>query len=91
MNKAELVTAMAKDSGLTRKESEIALNSFMKIVGDALAEGEKVQLVGFGCFTNTQRAEKAGRNPMTQEPLTIPPVKIAKFKTGKDLKDKLNK
>ena len=66
MNKAQLVSAMAMESGLTKKESEIALNSFMKVVADELKKGEKVQLVGFGSFDNVQRAEKAGRNPRTQ-------------------------
>lgn len=90
MNKAELIAKMANDSGLTKRECEAALNSFMRVVGDALVDGEKVQLVGFGNFTSVQRAQKAGRNPVTQEPLVIPSIKNVKFKVGKDLKDRLN-
>ena len=90
MNKAQLVSAMAMESGLTKKESEIALNSFMKVVADELKKGEKVQLVGFGSFDNVQRAEKAGRNPRTQEPLVIQATKVVKFKAGKDLKKFIN-
>ena len=90
MNKAQLVSAMAEYSGLTKKESEIALNSFMHVVEDELKQGHKVQLVGFGSFDVVQRKEKAGRNPRTQEPLTIKATKTAKFKPGKDLKEKLN-
>lgn len=90
MNKAQLVSAMAADSGLTKKESEIALNSFMKVVSEELKNGGKVQLVGFGCYDVVQRAEKAGRNPRTQEPLTIEATKAVKFKAGKDLKKLIN-
>ena len=91
MNKAELVAAMAYDSGLSKKECEIALNSFMHSVEDAIIRGEKVQLVGFGCFEGVQRAQKAGRNPITQEPLIIPSIKNVKFKVGKNFKKNLNK
>lgn len=91
MNKAGIVSAMANDSGLTKRECEIALNSFMRVVEDALADEEKVQLVGFGSFTNVRRAQKAGRNPITQEPLVIPSINNVKFKAGKDLKARLNK
>jgi DNA-binding protein HU-beta len=90
MNKAQLVSAMANESGLTKKEAEIALNSFMAVVSEELKKGEKVQLVGFGCFENVQRAEKAGRNPRTQEPLVIKATKNVKFKAGKDLKTMIN-
>ncbi len=90
MNKAELVDAMAKASGLTKKDSEAALNAFMKAVEDALKAGEKVVLVGFGTFEVRARAEKKGRNPRTKEEILIPATNAPVFKAGKGFKDIVN-
>ena len=91
MNKAELVSKMAEKSGLTKKEAEAALNSFMESVEDALVEGEKVQLVGFGTFETRARAARQGRNPRDPEKIiNIPASKAPVFKAGKGLKDKVN-
>ena len=72
MNKAELITSMAEKSGLTKKDAEAALKSFIDSVQDALVSGEKVQLVGFGTFESRERAARTGRNPRTKEEITIP-------------------
>lgn len=91
MNKAELVLRIANESKLTKKDAELALNSFMKVVQDALVEGEKVQLVGFGTFETRERAARTGRNPRNpEESIEIPASKAPVFKAGKGLKDKVN-
>lgn len=90
MNKADLVTSMANKSGLTKKDAEKALKSFIESIEEALTSGDKVQLVGFGTFEVKERAEKTGRNPRTGEPLHIPASKVPAFKAGKELKEKVN-
>ena len=91
MNKAELVTKIAEKSGLTKKESEQALNAFMNSVEEALVSGDKVQLVGFGTFETRERAARQGRNPRNpEEVIDIPASKAPVFKAGKGLKDTIN-
>ncbi|MDI9482512.1 MAG: HU family DNA-binding protein [Bacillota bacterium] len=90
MNKTELVSAIAAKSGLSKKNSEAALNAMIASVEDALVAGEKVVLVGFGTFEVKQRAERKGRNPQTKEEIIIPASKAPVFKAGKGLKDKIN-
>ena len=90
MNKTELVSAIAAKSGLSKKNSEAALNAMIASVEDALVAGEKVVLVGFGTFEVKQRAERKGRNPQTKEEIIIPASKAPDFKAGKGLKDKIN-
>ncbi len=91
MNKAELVTKMAEKSGMTKKDTELALNSFMASVEEALVAGEKVQLVGFGTFETRERAAREGRNPRDPEKkIKIPASKAPVFKAGKGLKEKVN-
>lgn len=92
MNKAELVAKMAEYSGLTKKDAESGLNAFMKSVEEALVEGDKVQLVGFGTFETRERAARQGRNPRNPEQvIEIPASKAPVFKAGKGLKDTVNK
>jgi DNA-binding protein HU-beta len=90
MNKTELINAIAAKSGLSKKNSEIALNAMVSSVEDALVAGEKVVLVGFGTFEVKQRAARKGRNPQTKEVIDIPASKAPVFKPGKGLKDKIN-
>ena len=90
MNKTELIAAMAEKSGLTKKDSEAALAAFLASVEEALKDGDKVQLVGFGTFEVKSRAERTGINPQTKEPVTIAASKAPAFKAGKALKDALN-
>lgn len=87
MNKADLVTKMAEKSELSKKDAEKALNSFVASVEEALSNGEKVQLVGFGSFEIRQRAARKGINPQTKKEITIPATKVPVFKVGKALKD----
>ena len=93
MNKAELVSKMAEKSELelTKKQIEDALNAFMGSVEEALVNGEKVQLVGFGTFETRERAAREGRNPRTKEVISIPASVVPVFKAGKEFKEKVNK
>lgn len=91
MNKSELVDAIAQDTGLSKKDSEAALKSFVENVSNALVKGDSVQLIGFGTFSVSERAARSGRNPLTRETITIAASKNAKFKAGKALKDRINK
>ena len=91
MNKAELVTRMSEKSELTKKQAEVALNAFMQSVEEALVEGDKVQLVGFGTFETRERAAREGRNPRTKEIIKIPASTVPVFKAGKEFKEKVNK
>lgn len=86
MNKTELVSAMAERLGASKKHSEEALTVALDLITEALAEGEKVQLVGFGSFEVRERAPRIGRNPRTKEEVTIPASKAVQFKSGKVLK-----
>jgi len=92
MNKAELVTNIAEKSGLTKKDAESALNAFMEAVQEALAKGEKVQLVGFGTFEVRDRKAREGRNPRNpEEVIQIPASKAPVFRAGKAFKEAVNK
>ncbi len=90
MNKTELVEAMAKKSGLTKKDAEAALNAFTEVVGDELKKDGKIQLVGFGTFEVAKRAARTGHNPATGEKIKIKASKSPKFKAGQALKDTVN-
>ena len=90
MNKSNLIAKMAEKSGLNRKQAEAALEAFLGSVTEALKEGDKVQIVGFGTFSVAKRAATEGRNPRTGATIKIPASKQPKFKAGKALKDALN-
>ena len=83
MNKVELVDAIAKDTGLSKKDSEAAVKSFVENVSKALSKGDSVQLIGFGTFDVGKRAARTGRNPKTGEEIKIAACKNVKFKVGK--------
>ena len=91
MNKAELVIAIAEKTQMTKKDSEAALVAALEAITDALSEGERVQLVGFGSFEVKARAERLGRNPQTGEAVATPASKSPVFKAAKSLKDAVNK
>lgn len=92
MNKSELLAKMAEKSNLTKVESERALNAFIETVTEALTEGEKVQLVGFGTFESRARKAREGRNPRDPEQvIQIPASNAPVFKAGKSLKEAVNK
>lgn len=87
MNKVELIGAVTSKSEISKKDVEKVINAFTNVVADALVDGDKVQLVGFGTFEVVERAERQGRNPATGEAITIAASKSPKFKAGKALKD----
>lgn len=85
MNKAELISAMAEEAGLSKADSKKALDAFIATVEKALKAGDKISLVGFGTFAVSERAERNGINPATKQTIKIPAKKVAKFKAGADL------
>ncbi|MGD9504523.1 MAG: HU family DNA-binding protein [Syntrophobacteraceae bacterium] len=89
MTKADLVAKMADEAGINKATAERALNSFVNAVTDALANGEKITLVGFGTFSLVERAQREGRNPRTGEAITIQASKVVKFKAGSKLKESI--
>ncbi|MDY4696315.1 HU family DNA-binding protein [Selenomonas montiformis] len=91
MNKTELVAGVAEKAGLTKKDAEKAVNALFDCVQQALAGGEKVQLIGFGTFEVKKRAARKGRNPRTGQDIEIPASSSPSFKAGKALKDAVNK
>jgi len=90
MNKSDLIAAISQKSGLTRQVSEKVLASFVNTISETLANGEDVQVMGFGGFAVTERPARTGRNPRTGDEIKIPAAKTPKFKPGKALKDALN-
>lgn len=91
MNKNELITAVSAKAELSKKDAEKAVNAVFAVVSEALAQDDKIQVVGFGTFETRQRAAKEGRNPKTGETITIPAAKVPAFKAGKGLKDAIAK
>lgn len=91
MNKSELVAAMAEKANVSKKAAEESLNAMLDAVKDAMAKGDKVQLVGFGSFEVRTRAARKGKNPQTGAEMKIPACKAPVFKAGKALKDVVNK
>lgn len=87
MNKAELIEAMAANSGLTKADAQRALESFTSTIGKALKKGDTVSLIGFGTFSVKKRAARTGRNPATGETIKIKASKTPSFKAGKGFKD----
>ena len=87
MNKATLIAKIAEQTDLNRKQAENALNAFIDVVTEALKEGDKVQMMGFGTFEVKERAARTGRKPSTGETIEIPAKKIPGFKAGKGLKE----
>lgn len=91
MNKAELIAAVAGKTGLSKKDSEKAVNATFQAIEETIETGEKVQLVGFGVFDVKSREARVGRNPKTKEEIKIPASRVPVFKAGKALKDAVDK
>ena len=91
MNKADLVAKVAEKSGVTKKDAEKAVAGIFAAVQEALAAGDKVQVLGFGTFEVKERAARIGRNPKTKESIEIPASVVPVFKAGKALKDSISK
>ena len=91
MNKTDLVEVVALKTELSKKDSEKAVKAVFEAIEEALAAGDKVQLIGFGTYSVKTRGAREGRNPKTGEKMTIAASKTPAFTAGKALKDAINK
>ena len=91
MNKSELIDQVAEQTGMTKAQTQQAVEALFGTIQNALKNNEDVKIVGFGAFTVSERAATTGRNPRTGEEIKIPASKSPKFKAGKELKDAVNK
>ena len=91
MTKAQLVEGVSRVSGLTKKHSEIIVDTVFRTIVEALHRGEKIELRGFGSFRLRKREPRKGRNPKTGDKVDVPPKKVPYFKPGKELKDLINR
>ncbi len=87
MNKTELIGEVAKKAGLTKKDTEKVINSFIDVVQESLSGGDTVAILGFGTFVARERPAREGRNPRTGEPIQIPAAKVPVFRPGRGLRD----
>ncbi|HEY8530424.1 MAG TPA: HU family DNA-binding protein [Paenibacillaceae bacterium] len=87
MNKSELIARVAERTDMSKKDVTRAVDAVFDIISEALQNGEKVQLVGFGNFEVRERSARRGRNPQTGEEIEIPAGKVPAFRPGKALKD----
>lgn len=90
MNKTDLIKNVAENAELTKKDAEKAIKAVFEEISQALAYGDKVQIIGFGTFEVRQRKAREGRNPRNNEPIQIEASKTPAFKAGKQLKDLVN-
>ena len=90
MNKTELINQIAESASITKKEAGNSLQSFIMAITDTLEKGDKLQLLGFGTFSVTQRSAREGRSPQTGKAIKIPAKKIVKFKVGSKLSEAVN-
>lgn len=89
MNKAELVNAIAEKANLTKAQAKSALDATLDAIAEAMANDDKVALIGFGTFAVVEKGERTGINPATKEKITIPAKKSVKFKAGAELASKV--
>lgn len=89
MNKTEFIESMTESGEMTKKDAAVALDNVLETIKKELANGEKINFVGFGIFEPKERGERKGRNPQTGEEIIIPPSKYPAFKAGKSLKQAL--
>ena len=87
MNKTELIAIAAENAGITKKDAERVINAALETLTAALANGDRVQVSGFGIFEVKTREARVGRNPKTKEAINIPAAKVPAFKASKTLKD----
>ncbi len=90
MNRSELIETVAVRADLPKKQAEIAVNTIFDSMTDALIRGERVEIRGFGSFTNRKYGAYTGRNPKSGSPVDVPPKRLPFFKVGKDLRDRVN-
>ena len=91
MNKTEIIATAAEASGLTKKDTERAINAAIDAITAALVNGDKVQLSGFGTFETKSREARVGRNPHTKQAIEIPATRVPTFKPSKALKDNVSR
>lgn len=89
--KADIVSTLADQAGITKKEAAAAYDAFVDYVTSMLKKGERCAVPGLGSFSVSSRKARTGRNPRTNEKITIPASKSVRFKGGKDLRDAVNK
>jgi len=89
MNKADLITAMAEKACMTKVDAKAALEAFICAASDALVNGDRLSLIGFGTFSIMNRPARKGRNPRTKKEIMIPAKKVVKFKAGAELAAKV--
>ncbi len=90
MNKTELVSAIAEEAGITKKDATSAVDAFIKVTTDTLVKKERLQLIGFGTFEAKERSARTGHNPQTGEEMEIPAATVPAFRPGKALKEAVN-
>jgi len=90
MTKAELVDVVTRNSELSRRDTEVVVQTVLDSIVDSLKTGEKVELRGFGSFRLRERAPREGRNPKTGEKVFVPAKRVPYFKPGKDLRELIN-
>lgn len=90
MNKADLIEAVALESGYNKSETKKVLDTFLNVISNQLAKGDNVRIVGFGSFHVIERTARNGIIPSTKQAIKIPSRKVAKFKAGQDLKNCIN-
>ncbi len=91
MNKGELVDKVAEKASVTKKQADVVLSAVIESIMDAVSQGDKVTLVGFGSFEPRDRKEREGRNPKTGEAMQIPATKVPAFSAGKQFKEMVAK
>ena len=91
MNKSELISEVASKTAMPKKDAEKAVNAFIDTVKEAIAQKDKVQLIGFGTFEARKRNARTGKNPQSGEAIEIPAATVPAFKAGKAFKDAVNK
>ena len=90
VNRSQLIETVATRANLPKKQAEIAVNTIFDSMREALERGERVEIRGFGSFTNRYYGAYTGRNPKTGSPVDVPPKRLPFFKVGKDLRDRVN-
>ena len=90
MNKTELIDSIAASAGISKADAKKALDATTNALKEALVAGDKIQLVGFGTFSVSERPAREGINPATKEKIQIAAKKVAKFKAGAELADAIN-
>ena len=90
MNKAELIEAVVAKTGASKKDADAIVKATFDAIAEAMTNGDKVSLIGFGTFEVRERAAREGINPLTKEAIKIPAKTVASFKAGSKLKDAIN-